>query len=175
MIRYESESGGPHGPNTGAVDTETIGGVTWAYTSDGNGNAVIAWADIAGGLGAVVVPEEWTRQFPQFEERFGSDFAAALQKETGKTDAQGNALLVWQDYVAGTDPTNPEDRFQAIIRFVDGDPVIEWSPRLTAAEESRRTYTIYGKTSLSPDENWSVVSDGEAGNYNFFRVTVEMR
>ena len=38
--------------------------------------------------------------------------------------------------------------FTATITMVDGAPVVEWSPKLSAAEESRRRYTIYGKAGL---------------------------
>ena len=33
-------------------------------------------------------------------------------------------------------------------------PVVEWPPKLGAAEESRRRYTIYGKAGLESGEEW---------------------
>ena len=44
-----------------------------------------------------------------FMAKFGSDFAASLTKPTGKKDPAGNPLQVWQDYVAGADPTDVDD------------------------------------------------------------------
>ena len=40
------------------------------------------------------------------------------------------ALTVWQDYVAGTDPTNAASVFKAGIEMVGGVPQITWSPDL---------------------------------------------
>jgi acetyltransferase-like isoleucine patch superfamily enzyme len=37
--------------------------------------------------------------------------------------------------------------------MVDGLPVVTWEPKLSAGEESRRSYTIYGKTNLT-DKTW---------------------
>lgn len=124
--------------------------------------------------GAVAVPETWAAQFPSYTAKFGGDFAASLTRPTGKTDAAGHAMQVWQDYVAGTDPTDVNDLFRAEIRIVDGSPVVSWSPVLPPAEAARRTYTIYGRQSLLSG-GWSVVSSGQAANYNFFKVTVEMK
>jgi len=124
--------------------------------------------------GAVAVPETWSQQFPQYREKFGSDFAASLLKPTGKKGAGGEALVVWQDYVAGTDPTKVADKFTAKIEIVDKTPVVSYSPVLSDAETARRKYTTYGRTSLYAGD-WSVVAPGTAANYNFFKITVEMR
>ena len=56
----------------------------------------------------------------------------------------------------------------------DGWGVALTSRDAAAAEESKRKYTILGKTTLA-DENWMEVAAGEESLYNFFRVTVEMR
>ena len=55
--------------------------------------------------------------------------------------------------------------------MVDGVPVVEWSPKLSAAGESQRRYTIYGKTNLT-DKAWHSPTN-EASR--FFKVSVEMR
>lgn len=114
--------------------------------------------------------DEWT---DPTTEMFGADFSSALTKPTGKRDSQGNALLVWHDYVAGTDPTKEDDVFKASITMVDGSPVISYTPELPESEKSKRKYTIYGKTRLQDDE-WQIVDDN-ASIYNFFKVTVEMK
>ena len=124
--------------------------------------------------GAVAVPETWAARFPSYAAKFGSDFTASLTKPTGKKDAAGNAMQVWQDYVAGTDPTDVNDLFRAEIRIVNGAPVVSWSPVLSASEAAKRTYTIYGRQSLLSGD-WTVVPSGQESNYNFFKVTVEMR
>ena len=122
----------------------------------------------------MAVPETWSAQFPSYVAKFGSDFTASLTKPTGKKDATGNPLQVWQDFVAGTDPTDVNDLFRAEIRIVDNAPVVSWSPTLSATEAAKRTYTIYGRQSLLSG-SWTVVASGQAANYNFFKVTVQMR
>ena len=122
--------------------------------------------------GAVAVPSSWADNYPRFRELFGDDFAAALTK-TIKKDGSGNPVFVWQDFVAGTDPTDADSKFVASITLVGGEPVVSWSPELKPEQAVLRKYTVLGKTRLY-DEKWSVV-DGDAGKYGFFKVTVEMR
>ena len=94
--------------------------------------------------------------------------------KTGKKDGAGNEMLVWQDYVAGTDPTDEKDVFTASITIVDGKVTISYTPELDDARKAMRKYTIWGKTSLM-DTNWTEVQDGHEAEYNFFKVSVEMR
>lgn len=108
----------------------------------------------------------------RFEAKFGVDPVAAMAMQTDKKDAQGNDMYVWQDYVAGTDPTDTNSVFTATITMVDGEPVVEWSPKLSAAEESRRRYTIYGKAGLESGEEWHSPTNALD---RFFTVGVEMR
>lgn len=129
-------------------------------------------AEVKGG--AFSVPESWAENYPTFSEKYGGDFTAALAKPSGKTDGAGNPMFVWQDYVAGTDPTNPEDKFTASITIVDGVPQVSYSPEFSnPGEAAKRKYTILGKVKLT-DKDWDIVDSNEA-NYNFFKVTVEMR
>ena len=76
---------------------------------------------------------------------------------TGKRSGDGRALQVWQDYVAGTDPTNAASVFTSGIEIVGGVPQVTWAPNLNT-NSVVRSYTIWGKESLtdaawhSPDE-----------------------
>ena len=123
---------------------------------------------------AVAVPQTWTANYPAYTAKFGSDFTASLTKPTGKRDAAGNALQVWQDYVAGTDPTDVNDTFRAEISLIGNTPVVSWSPVLSESETAKRTYTVLGRQSLLTG-NWTPVPDGQTGNYNFFKVRVQMK
>lgn len=123
---------------------------------------------------SVSVPQSWAAKFPSYAAKFGSDFATSLLKPTGKKDASGSSLLVWQDYVAGTDPTDSADMFRATISMVDGEPVVLWEPVLSAEEAARRTYTVFGRQSLYTGE-WTPVATGHAKDYNFFKLTVQMK
>ena len=123
----------------------------------------------------VAISPAWAEQYPDFEAKFGSDFSAAIVAETGKRDGAGNAMRVWQDFVAGTDPTDPNSVFTATITFDadTGQPVISWSPELSPEEAAKRTYRKYGKVKLT-DEDWTEI-DGDEASYNFFKVSVEMK
>ena len=125
---------------------------------------------------AVAISAEWAAQYPGFATKFGNDFAKALTMQTGKRDGAGNPMMVWQDYVAGTDPTDESDVFMASITFDKdtGMPVISWTPELSKEETAKRRYTTYGKVKLT-DADWVDIQEGEKGDYNFFRVTVEMK
>ena len=130
--------------------------------------------EIKGGSAAVAVPDTWPSRFPSYTTKFGGDFAASLTKPTGKKDAAGNDLQVWQDYVAGTDPTDVNDLFRATITMNGATPIVSWTPVLSAAEAAKRIYTILGRQSLLTGD-WAVVPSGQEANYNFFKVTVEMK
>jgi len=133
---------------------------------------VVVVTEIAGG--ATAVPDTWPSRFPSYAAKFGSDFAASLTKPTGKKDPAGNPLQVWQDYVAGTDPTAVDDVFRATIDMSGGVPAVSWTPVLSASEAARRTYTVLGRQSLLSGD-WTVVPSGQEANYNFFKVRVEMK
>ena len=107
----------------------------------------------------------------RFEAKFGSAPVAAMAMPTDKKDAKGNDMYVWQDYVAGTDPTDTNSVFIATIDMVDGAPVVTWSPELPPEQAALRSYTIYGKTNLT-DRAWHSPTN-EASR--FFKVGVEMR
>ena len=152
----------------------------------------IIYAAITNSTEDITVPEEWLDEIANefatpagsdaykdaFEERFGSDFQAALTKPTGKTDLHGNPLYVWQDYVAGTDPLDEEDKFTATIKIENGLPVVEWKPELPPSKAVLRKYTTLGATALGGE--WVDVSslsdvERQAAGYQFFQVTVEMK
>ena len=133
---------------------------------------VVVVTEIAGG--ATAVPDRWPSRFPEYAAKFGGDFAASLTKPTGKKDAAGNAMQVWQDYVAGTDPTDANDKFRATVDTSGGAPAVSWTPVLPPAEAAKRTYTILGRKSLLSGE-WTPVQPGQEANYNFFKVRVALK
>jgi len=124
--------------------------------------------------GNISIPDSWVTNYPSFKATFGSDFSDALIAETGKFDAGGKPMMVWQDYVAGTDPTDKDDVFKASVTIVEGVPVISYTPTLSDAEAAKRKYTTWGKVKLQ-DEKWVEVKSGTEVDYNFFKVTVEMK
>jgi hypothetical protein len=80
-------------------------------------------------------------------------------------DTDGDGLFAWQEYVAGSVPTNRESIFRSLITVSNGVPRVTWTPDLGAA----RVYTVDGRTNLT---------EGAWGNTNagsrFFRVKVSM-
>ena len=147
------------------------GAVTPGTNSTGIVNVI---AEVGAGK-AIAISEDWAKQYPAFEATFGGDFAAALTMETGKRDGAGNPMFVWQDYVAGTDPTDSGSVFTASLTFdaETGEPVISWSPELSPDEAAKRRYDVSGKVRMT-DPDWLPVGDN-AGEFNFFRVSVEMK
>lgn len=121
------------------------------------------------GSGAVAIPESWADQFPSFKTCFGEDFGMAIVKPSGKLSATGDQMFVWQDYVAGTDPTDQSDVFTASITLTNGVPYISWTPNVP----SSRVYEVWGKKKLV-DDKWEIVGD-QVDQYNFFKVTVGMK
>jgi len=112
----------------------------------------------------------------RFQQLYGDDFAQALQTPNGKSHPNGQPMLVWEDYVAGTDPTNPESKFAAKIDFEDGAPVVRWKPDLNEdGTKSLRKYTTSGCQSLGGDwVDMSTVPEAEKPLYRFFKVSVDM-
>jgi len=53
----------------------------------------------------------------------------------------------------------------------DGAPEISWEPKLTHEEEAKRTYTIYGRESLTDAAGWITPTNA---THRFFKVSVEM-
>ena len=89
---------------------------------------------------------------------------------SGKTQG-GMATSVWQEWVAGPDPTNAASVFTVKIEMRDGLPVLMWEPDLNEnGAKSERLYKVYGKESLS-DAEWVYPTNSL---HRFFKVTVEM-
>lgn len=139
---------------------------------------VILPKEVSGGA-EITIPAQWvTESLPrqygedrkmQFVKMYGSDYGTALLKKSGKVDCAGNELYVWQDYVAGTDPTDSNSLFRAFIDIVNGCPQIRWEPNLNGTDKNR-IYTVFGKYELN-DEQWHSPTNGRS---RFFKVSVEM-
>ena len=98
---------------------------------------------------------------------------------SGKYGSDGMPMAVWEDYVAGTDPTDENSRFIAKVEIIDGVPKVTWEPALNGKDSDGaciktgvRTYRMMGVKNL--EEEWSEVPAGRESDYNFFKVSVEM-
>ena len=139
-----------------------VSGVTWMPS------AIIVPASVTG-TNDIEVPQDWPDGFAAFTTAFGTDKEAAMRKPTGKIDPSGNPMYVWQDYVAGTDPTDKDSRFTAAIAVSNDVPYITWSPNLNTNGVVRK-YTILGKESLTDTADWVSTNS----THRFFKVKVEM-
>jgi hypothetical protein len=125
--------------------------------------------------GSLSIPKSWFAGFDGFSEKFGGNLSKAATMYSGKTDASGAPMRVWQDFVAGTDPTDENSKLSTAIEFVEGRPKVTWTPNLNSGGGKRgaRVYTVWGKESLDSD-GWTPNADELPGDWKFFKVTVEM-
>ena len=113
------------------------------------------------------VPYSWLRQY-----NLGvasGDFEAAANAASGKTQG-GAATSVWEEYVAGTDPTNANSQLKAMIEMLDGAPIVTWEPNLNT-NGVVRTYKVYGSETLENGGEWQYPTNSL---HRFFKVSVEM-
>ncbi|MDA3926137.1 MAG: carboxypeptidase regulatory-like domain-containing protein, partial [Kiritimatiellae bacterium] len=106
----------------------------------------------------VPVPYTWLDDYGLV---IGEDYEAA-----GYADSDGDGYVAWEEYVAGTVPTNIVSRFLSNITMVNGLLTIEWMPDLGG----ERTYTIFGKTNLV-DSAWMTPTNAST---RFFRIGIDM-
>ncbi|MGN0854342.1 MAG: M12 family metallo-peptidase [Kiritimatiellia bacterium] len=136
-----------------------------------------AWVDRLSFSGGSPVREETTTTEVPVPYSWLADYYpgdSTSDYETRAAERGANGYYVWQSYVAGLDPTDPDSLFKAHIAIEDGKPVVTWEPELSAEEAAKRRYTVYGKTSLEA-ASWSTVPSGDEGLYRFFKVAVEMK
>lgn len=154
------------------IKTDAMHTLTWTYCKDDidddmTGIEDCCWVDLVSwtpSVGDSEVPVAWL-------ENLGMVSAGATAVEAASADPDGDGLTTAQEYIAGTDPTDPDSAFSASIKIVDGKPVVTYSPDLL----SERKYIKLGKKDIGdPDEKWVEVEEGKEGEYNFFKVTVDM-
>ncbi len=80
-------------------------------------------------------PTAWLDQYGLVS---GGDYEAA-----DVADSDSDGLSAWQEYVAGTVPTNVASIFFATFLYAEGQTRVHWSPDLTGAVPAR-VYSIYG-------------------------------
>ena len=66
---------------------------------------------------------------------------------------------------------NTNSAFTEASEVIDGMSIITWEPKLSAGEEARRTYTIYGKTNLTEAVWHSPTNEAS----RFFKVGVKVK
>ena len=114
-------------------------------------------------VNGISVPLSWLDRYPTLLAEHGGSYAAAANA------LAANGRPVADCYVAGLCPTNSAARFEARIEFVDGRPVVKWSPDLNeGGTRHERVYTVEGKENLTG--SWAPTNSAS----RFFRVKVSM-
>jgi len=126
----------------------------------------------------VPVEHVWLESYHEILEAAGDDYEAMANAQSpgtnggGKVWPDGSAYYMWQDFVAGTNPTNENSVFTSKIEIVDGKPVIKWEPD-TPELRATRIYKTLGKKTLM-DKDWVDITNKDQSEYHFFRVTVDL-
>ena len=119
----------------------------------------------------VRVPHEWLDDWMPglgYTVTAGGFFTHAAYEAAAngaKTTPGGTTMAVWQDYIAGTCPTNPASVFMATIAVSNGVPVVGWAPDLG----TDRAYRVLGRESLS-EGSWGSTNAAS----RFFKVEVSL-
>lgn len=119
----------------------------------------------------VPVPVEWLKAVYKLGEN--ANFEAAAQRYTGKVDPVLGKLQAWQEYVMGTDPSDPNSRFLVGLEpKEEGGFRVTWSPDKS---NEHHIYIVLGKRSLS-DSEWTVIPDPEnpPEGFCFFGAKVDL-
>jgi len=98
------------------------------------------------------------------------------------SDSDGDGMTAWQEYVAGTVPTNGASVLRAVLSQKDGQMSVHWAPDLTDAVPVRM-YSVYGAASLQngiPSSPFTNIAAGtpvplqSLSSNRFFKVGVRI-
>jgi hypothetical protein len=111
------------------------------------------------------------------EARYGwwlAEYGKTPREMPENGDEDGDGAKNGEEFVAGTDPLDPGERFEVRIREVDGKWMAEGLP-----ERTGRTYRVLGTTELPPVgeavwEDVGGVDDLTKTDWRFFRVGVSL-
>ncbi len=144
--------------------------LTWTYAKDGQGASGMdcAWLDLVtwlpdyAGAGASSIQSADGRAVP---ETWLNAYGLDTGEESLDEDADGDGMTNFEEFVAGTDPTDPDSVLLVYMDMdADGRPVVGSVP--PAGASGNRTYVIEGKTSLD-EGDWE---DADEAVHRFFRV-----
>ena len=140
--------------------------LTWKYSKDGQGakGADCGWLDLVtwmpnySGPGTASVQSADGKSLP---EAWINSFGLKASSATPNEDADGDGMTNYDEYMAGTDPTDPESCFKVLLEMgADGKPNVDVI--------SGREYTLEGKVDLD-DEKWE---PADRNVHKFFRAII---
>jgi len=123
----------------------------------------------------------WMDTYPSIATKFGTDMTVILWLESGKQDGTGKNLILYDEYLAGTDPADVRSKFLMTIAVSNSVPQLSWSPALNGLHpnglpkrDGSRLYRVYGAKTLEEGFSTDPISKEAEAEYNFFKVTVDM-
>lgn len=125
----------------------------------------VSWTPLATAESGAV-PVDWLENLG-----LGSADTEEAAAAVASADPDGDGMSTAEEYVAGTDPTDPESVFASQLSMQGGVPTVSWEPDLSG----ERRYRIWAKREMT-DEQWTDVTDvSEPGaeGWRFFAVSVE--
>ena len=115
--------------------------------------------------GGVPIPYQWLLNCGLYNPVSGMSADQIAVNGTGKY-VHGREMKVWEEYVAGTNPSDADDKFTVSIGITNGVPTLSWLPDLG----SDRVYKIYGTDDLTSGA-WQCPTNDRS---RFFKVVVEL-
>lgn len=108
----------------------------------------------------------WLRDYGLLD-KADAEVTLAEVVAAAELDDDGDGYAAWQEFVAGSDPTDAASvlRITAIEVAADGTPTITFEPAL-----EDRTYTLYGSATLGDAARWETPLKT---THRFFKVRVE--
>lgn len=110
----------------------------------------------------------WLREYGLLDKaKADADLTPDEVIAAAESDGDGDGYAAWQEFVAGSDPTDVASvlRITAIEVAADSTPTITFEPAL-----EDRTYTLYGSATLGAEERWETPLKA---THRFFKVRVE--
>ena len=101
----------------------------------------------------------------------GQGTSAQAYEDLANADQDGDGFTTWQEYLAGTSPTNAASRLSLSIRMEGAAPVLEWSATNGSLGALGYEYVPKGKTNLTDAAEWRPVD----GGHRFFKLFIERR
>lgn len=142
------------------------------WTEEGGTSSDRAYLDRVSWTGATVpratqttpeaVPYAWLDRWPDLLAENGGDYESAAA-----AIAANGINTVWECFVAGLDPTDPDAVFRVDISLNDDKPRIDWTPDLGSA----RDYRLEGRTELGGEDGWEKPTTED---HRFFRARVAL-
>ncbi|MGN1325430.1 MAG: C10 family peptidase, partial [Candidatus Spyradenecus sp.] len=110
----------------------------------------------------------WLREYGLLDQaKADADLTPDEVIAAAESDGDSDGYAAWQEFVAGSDPTDAASvlRITAIEVAADSTPTITFEPAL-----EDRTYTLYGSATLGAEERWETPLKA---THRFFKVRVE--